>query len=386
MKNNVLIIAIIVSAFFGCQSGGTDLEAKKAELADAKSALSELQQRISTLEEEIATLDTTTVVQNAVLVSSQKIELVPFIHHINVRGSVKSRKNVMISAETMGRIESIRVREGQNVSKGQVLLTLDADIIRNNIAELKTSLELATTVFEKQERLWKRNIGTEIQYLEAKNNKESLERKLATTNSQLSQSIIKAPFNGRVDDLPARLGEMAQPGLALVRMVSPESMYVEADISERFLGSFERGDSVTLNFPIQGRSYNSKITAVGQVIDAENRTFKIEAVLSRTDFRVKPNQVVVVQLKDYEVPNAVLVPSEVILTDAKGKYLYIVDEENNRMVAKKRSIEAGKTQDGQTEVIEGLDENDMIVLEGYRDLNDGIPVKFAEKTTRTANL
>ena len=386
MKKNILITAILVSTFLGCQSTGTDLEAKKAELAEAKSSLSELQQKISALEEEIAVLDTTTVVQNAVLISTQKVELVPFVHRINVRGSVASRKNVIISAETMGRIDNIRVREGQSVSKGQVLLTLDAEIIRNNIAELKTSLELATTVFEKQERLWSKNIGTEIQYLEAKNSKESLERKLATANSQLSQSIVKAPFSGRVDDLPAKLGEMAQPGLPLLRMVSPQSMYVEADISERFLGAFKRGDSVTLHFPIQDRSYSSKITAVGQVINPENRTFKIEAALTGTDFKVKPNQVVVLRLTDYEVSDAVLVPSEIILTDATGKFLYVVSKENNGMVAKRRGIEAGKTQDGQTEVIEGLAENDMIILDGYRDLNDGIPVKFAERSTRTANL
>ena len=385
MKRIILIITLAISTLFGCQTG-TDLDAKKAELAEAKNALSELQQKISTLEDEIAALDTSTVVQNAVLISSQKIELVPFAHNINVRGSVASRKNVMISAETMGRIESIRVREGQDVSKGQVLLTLDADIIRNNIEELKTSLELATTVFEKQERLWKNNIGTEIQYLEAKNNKESLERRLATTNSQLSQSIVKAPFSGRVDDLPAKLGEMAQPGLPLVRMVNPESMYVEADISERFLGAFSRGDSVSLHFPIQNRTYTSKITAVGQVINPENRTFKIEAALTKTDFKVKPNQVVVLKLTDYNVQDAVLVPSEIILTDATGKFLYVVDNENEIMVAKKRSIEAGKTQNGQTEVINGLNENDMIVLDGYRDLNDGVPVEFAERSTQTANL
>ena len=385
MKNNILIIAVVVSTLFGCQSG-TDLKAKKAELAEAKAALSEIQEKISNLEKEIATLDTTTIVQNSVLISSEKVELVPFVHKISVRGSAASRKNVMISAETMGRIESIRVREGQSVSKGQVLLTLDADIVRNNIAELKTSLELATTVFEKQERLWKSNIGTEIQYLEAKNNKESLERKLATTNSQLSQSIVKAPFNGRVDDLPAKLGEMAQPGLPLVRMVSPESMYVEADISERFLGAFKTGDSVSLHFPIQNKTCASKIAAVGEVINPENRTFKIEAALTKTDFRVKPNQVVVLKLTDYQVPKAILVPSEVILTDASGKFLYVVSKEDDVMIAKRRSIEAGKTQNGQTEVIKGLTENDMIVLDGYRDLNDGVPVKFAERSTQTANL
>lgn len=383
MKNKFLIFLGAILILVGCQS---ELEQKKAELAEAKKSLVELKTTISTLEEEVAVLDTTKKSENVVLISSQKVEKVPFIHLVSFRGSVASKKNVTVGAETLGRIESIKVREGQKVVKGQVLITLDAAIIRNNIAELQTALELASTVFEKQERLWKRNIGTEIQYLEAKNNKESLERRLATANSQLNQSLVRAPFNGRIDDLPARLGEMAQPGMPLLRIVSPESMYVDADVSERFLGAFDKGDVATLKFPIQNKTFESKIVAVSDVINPENRTFSVELELTKTDFETKPNQVVVVKLTDYEVPEAVLVPSEVILADNKGKFLYIVTDEGGKTVAKKRVIEAGKTQNGKTEILEGLSTDDYYVLEGYRDLSDGINVRYANDSQEAANL
>ncbi len=383
MKNKFLIFAGLTLTLLSCQS---DLETKKAELAEAKKSLAELKTQISTLESELAELDTTQKAENVVLISSQKVEKIPFAHQVTFRGAVASKKNVTISAETMGRIESIRVREGQSVTKGQILIALDADIIKNSIAELKTSLDLATTVFEKQERLWKNNIGTEIQYLEAKNNKEALERKLATTNSQLNQSLVRAPFNGRVDDLPARLGEMAQPGIPLLRIVSPESMYVEADVSERFLGAFKRGDVANLKFPIQDKNFASKIAAVSDVINPENRTFSVELELTKTDFDVKPNQVVVVSLTDYEVEEAVMVPSEIILADSKGKFLFVVAEENGKVVAKKRSVKEGKTQDGKTEILSGLSITDQYVSAGYRDLSDGIYVKVATENNETAKL
>ncbi len=383
MKNKFLIFASLTLIVLGCQS---DLEKKKAELAEAKKSLAELKTEISTLEAELAELDTTQKAENVVLITSQNVEKIPFTHQVTFRGAVASKKNVTVSAETMGRIESIRVSEGQAVTKGQVLITLDADIIRNSIEELRTSLDLANTVFEKQERLWKNNIGTEIQYLEAKNNKEALERRLATTNAQLNQSLVRAPFNGRIDDLPARLGEMASPGVPLVRIVSPQSMYVEADVSERFLGAFKKGDKATLKFPIQNKSFESAIAAVSEVINPENRTFSVELQLAKTDFNVKPNQVVIVSLTDYEVAEAVMVPSEVILTDSKGKFLFVVAEENGKVVAKKRSIEAGKTQDGKTEILSGLSTTDQYVSEGYRDLSDGIYIKVAEENKETAKL
>ncbi len=386
MKKNLLIIQLLlIFVLVSCQEN--NLDQKREELEEAKTAMVELQESIDKLESEIAELDTTTKVENAVLISVADVGSKPFLHKVKFRGSVASRRNVEISAETAGRIQNINVREGQNVNAGQVLITLDAAVLRNSVAELETSIEHASTVFEKQERLWKKNIGTEIQYLTAKNNKESLENKLATLNAQLRMSVVRAPFSGRVDDLPAKVGEMAAPGQPLIRVVSPNAMYVESQISERFLGAFNNGDSVQLHFPIQNKSIVSKVMSVGDVINPENRTFSIEASLDKSEIKVKPNQVVMMEIADYYNHNAIVVPTELILADDQDQFLYVVGNEDNKLVARKRTIQLGQTHNGVTEILEGLTTSDRIIIDGYRDVTDGATVKISDKSTQpTAQL
>lgn len=391
MRNKSIYMFVILLAAAACGGQG-DVEEKKNQLAELKKQVQELNDEIATLESEIAMADPEynktdeETKTNAILVSTEQVNEENFVHRIEARGSVASRQNVLLSSQIGGEIESIRVSEGQRVAKGQVLLTLDADVIRNNIAELKTSLELAKVVYERQSNLWEKKIGTEIQYLEAKNKKESLERKLATAQSQLDQAIIKAPFAGSVDEIPAKVGEMASPGMPLVRMVSESSMYIDADVSERYIGDFNVGDKVDVYFPVQDKRFTSEISFLSEVINSENRTFKLEVKLPNLDFKAKPNQVVVLELTDYETNKALVVPSEIILTDKEGKFLYTTEEKDTRAIAKKQRVKAGKTYNGKTEILSGLTTNDQIITEGYRNVSDGVQIKNVKRNTETAQL
>jgi RND family efflux transporter MFP subunit len=249
---------------------------------------------------------------------------------------------------------------------------------------LKTSLELATTVYEKQAKLWEQKIGTEVQYLKAKNDKESLEHKLASANSQLEQSIIRAPFNGTIDALPARVGEMAAPGMMLVRVVSPEEMYIKADVSERFIGRFEAGDKVDIYFPIHDQTLTSTIASVGQVINQENRTFEVEVKLPKVEFTVKPNQVLILKLSDYVSDATFAVPTRIIQRDEDGEYIYIVSQRDDVRTARKVHVTTGITAGILTEIVEGLKGNELIVDKGFRDLTEGVEVTVSKDSTITA--
>jgi len=379
MKYNYLIIAITALAV-ACNAPAdknANLETKKKQLEQAQVELAGLKDKIAALEKEIGEADPTFAQQinKAILVTTFVAEKKPFEHKVEVRGSVESRKNILISAQTGGEIQRVHVREGQNVSKGQVLVSLNADIIRNSIAELKTSLELANSVYEKQSRLWEQKIGTELQYLQAKNNKESLERRLNTAYAQLDQAIVKAPFSGTIDQLPAREGEIAAPGLPLVRVVSLEDTYIKADVSERFIGKFKAGDPVEVYFPSQNKKLTTKIASVSQVINAENRTFIVEVQLPRVNFTVKPNQVVVLNLRDYMSEATLAVPTRIIQKDEDGQFIFTVDDRDGRLLAKKIHITTGITSMTETEVLAGLMGNEQIVDEGYRDLTEGVEVE-----------
>lgn len=375
----LLTVAVTLFAAVSCGEKPAELDQKKAELSEYNNQLRELKAKIATLEKEIAQLDPEFGKQNtnAILVATMPVPRKEFLHKIEARGWVESRRNVLVSAETMGKISSIPVKEGQKVSQGQVLLTLDADVVKSNISEVKTSLDLAKTLYERQAKLWEQNIGTEVQYLEAKNRMQSLESRLATLQSQLAQSVIRAPFAGRVDQLPARVGEIASPGMPLVRVLSEDDMYIKADISEAFIGKFSEGDEAEVYFPVQEKALTARIMSVGQVINNENRTFEVEVSLPRLDFPVRPNQVTVLQLIDYKKSGAVVVPTKLIQKDDKGTFVYTVKDQQGNLVAAKAHIQTGLTFQSETEVMQGLAGNEKLIEKGYRDVAEGVMVTLA---------
>jgi len=373
-------LAVIVISLAGCQID--ELAEKKKLLAEKSSELTDLQVEIEQLEADIMELDSTFKDgAGAILISMIDIKPSYFEHKIEIRGEVASRKNVTVSAETMGRVLAVNVKEGATVRAGQTLLRLDAEILENNIAELETSLDLATTVYEKQGRLWDKQIGTEVQYLQAKNNKESLERRLATARSQRNQAYVKAPFSGVVDLVNIKQGEMAAAGMPLLRIVNMSEMHIVADVPERYLSGVKSGDSVEVFFPSIGRELASKVSAVGQVINPLNRTFTVEVDLPTNEKDYKPNMIAVLKVRDYESPQALIVPSGIIQKDNIGDYLYKVTENKNALEAYKVHVTLGKTYAGTTEITEGLASGDRLVNEGYREVTDGVKVTKAEKTT-----
>lgn len=378
MKKIIYTIPLILVFAIGCSS---DLETKKAEVEELKTQIQDLKGQVVALEEEIKKEDPTygKVTVNKTLITVLEVAPRYFEHKIEVRGAVESRTNVTVSPQVPGKIERVNVVAGQDVKKGQLLFTLDSDIINNNIAELKTALELATIMANKQENLWKKNIGTEVQYLQAKNNKESLERKLATAKSQLDQTRVLAPFSGTVDALDAKVGEMAQPGMPLVRIVNPNDVYISSDVSERFIGKFKKADKAEIYFPSQGRKMVSQVSSVGQVINSQNRTFEMEVYLPKLDFPVKPNQVVVLNLRDYQNEQALVVPTQLIQKDNKGSFVFEIVKDGSNLVAKKVYVETGVTYNNETEIKSGLKANQRLANKGFRELSEGVIVSIKEE-------
>ena len=255
---SITTIFIATSLAVACGQKPEGIEAKKAELAAAKTQLAELKTQISTLEKEIQEEDPTflSAAESAILVTSVPAEKSEFQHKIEVRGSVMSRTNITISSEAMGQLTSLNIKEGQQVNKGDIIATVDAENIEKTIDEVETQLAFATTVFEKRDRLWKKNIGTEIDYLQAKNAKETLEKQLETLNTQLEKTNIKAPHSGTIETVPVKTGEIVQPGSPIAFLVNDQDMYITTEVSEAFIGKFRRGDKVDVNIPSMNKSFS----------------------------------------------------------------------------------------------------------------------------------
>lgn len=376
MKKTGLTLLAISIVFIACEPK-TDIDKKQAEYEEAKKELAAQKAKVHELKLELEAAGIIHQNNNLSLVTTFELKPTVFEHTIDIRGTVKARGNITITPETPARVTKVLVKEGEKVKMGQTLVIQDAEVIRNTIAELKTSLDLAKTIYNRQKKLWDKNIGTEVQYLEAKNKKESLERKLATTKSQLAKTVIQAPFSGVIDRVDVRVGQNIQPGQPILRLVSLSDMYIKATVSEAYVGKFEPNQEVAVYFPSTGIKLDAKISAIGQVIEPKNRTYELE-ILIPSDSKIKPNMVAVLSVSDYVNNEALVVPTNIIFTDKKGAYVYQLKKAEGKEVAIRADVTLGITSGTETEILAGLTAGDIIIDKGIYDISNGSQVKIAE--------
>ena len=365
-----LLAAMIMLSIASCgKSEEEKLKAKKAKLESLKREVAKLENELKKagFDPDEAELE------NAKIVTVILPERTDFRTFLEASGKVTSKTNVMVSAEMGGTLMFLNVREGSPVKQGQVIGQVDKTLLEANILELKSSMSLAQEAYDRQKNLWDQKIGTEFQYLQAKNNLEGLQRRLETLEKQRDKTRIVAPISGVVDKVFANTGEMLGAGMPVVQVVNLGTIEVEAEISEAYLSKVKRGDKIQVNFPSIDLSRATTITAVSQVINPGNRTFKILAELSNSDGRIKPNMLAVVRLAEYTGANKIIIPTKLIQEDMDGSFINIVNADD---VIERRYVKVGYSSDGYSEIDTGLDGDERLVDLGFRLVSHGDRVRI----------
>lgn len=344
---------------------------KQTFLNEKRQELSAIQADIDSLLKQIELLDTTSASKRKV-VTLMPLSRRDFKKYITIQGSVMTDDMVKVSSEIGGRLTHIYVKEGDFINKGKLIAKTDLESVQKQIAELNTGYDLAKTIFERQERLWKQNIGSEIQYLEAKNNKERIEKSLESLQYQSSRTNIYAPISGVVDSEFLQQGEMASPGQPIISLMNVDKVKVVADIPENHIGIVKKGDKITLSFPAIQDTIVAPISMIGRTIDPANRTFKIEINLDNRKSKLKPNLLTEILLNDHQVANAVVIPLSVIQEEVSGRnYVYIMESHESGAVARKVYVELGESYEGDVVINSGLSGSESIIIDGARGLTDG---------------
>jgi len=376
MKKTIftLLIGIVL---FSCspKQKPTTVNEIQSEISNSKSEIKKLNKKIVGLQKQLDTIGKVPSVANATNVNTLTLKDRKFSHYFTATGTVEAENEAYINPQTNGQITNIYVKDGDKVKKGQLLAKLNTEIIENSIAELKVNLQLAETIYKKQKELWNKNIGSELQYLQAKNNYLSLKSKLNTMQSQYDLSFIKSPLSGIADKVYQKVGEMGSPGMRLVHVVSLSPLSIKAKISERYLPAINEGDTVTVLFSTFPKfKVSTPINRIGNVINVANRTFEIDLKLNNKDKKIKPNMVATLIIKDYYAPYAIVVPSYLIREDIKGKYIYISVAKTDKTIATKRYIKTGYTYNDETEITSGLKIGSTIITDGYNNVSDGVVI------------
>ncbi|MCF8331648.1 MAG: efflux RND transporter periplasmic adaptor subunit [Bacteroidales bacterium] len=370
-KKKFILIALM-GIFAACNNEQSP-EQIQQEINDKKKQISKLKQEVTKLENSLS--------NDSIYAAPVNIKIIKpetFVHKIEVNGTVEAEQQANISPEINGQIKQIYVNEGQRVSKGRLLAELSTEVTRKSIQEIKTSLELARTTYKKQKKLWDQNIGSEIQYLQAKNQIESLESSLETMKAQLDMAKIKAPFSGIVDDIFMKVGDLAIPGTPVMNIVNLRQLNVNADISESYLSKIQAGDTVQISFPAYpGIKMKAPVFRTGNIIKPDNRTFKVQVNITNIKEKLKPNIISVLRINDYTNHQAFIVPSIIIKKDMKGDFLFVAEEDDNGvLIAEKRYVETGKSYKNKSEIIGGLSENDRVIVDGYNMVSSGSNIEI----------
>lgn len=348
---------------------------KAAQLEQLKTQAADLAKQIEALEAELGA-DSKKDNVKITPVTVETLQPTDFQHFVNVQGRLEAKDMVMVSAKMGGQITQITVKEGDFVSAGQTLAILDKETMEKSIDEISKGLEIANTLYDKQKALWDQKIGTEVQYLSAKNNKESLEKRLATLRSQMKQLIVTAPFSGVIDEIYAKNGSLAAPGVPLMKLVNFSNMKAKANVPDIYITRVQKGDKVVINFPDINEKVNGTITFVAQVVDPLTRSFTIEASFSNPGNRYKPNMLAVIEINDETKKDAIVVYENLIQNSENGKLVFVATGTGTTKTASARYVETGLTYNGKVEIVKGLQAGDLLITQGYQDLVDGQHISF----------
>ncbi|MFC2151796.1 efflux RND transporter periplasmic adaptor subunit [Bacteroidota bacterium] len=352
------------------------------QIALQKNKIVGVEAKIRTLENKMTSRDQKTLIPVAVK------EMLPetFNHYIITYGEVEAKNYALISPEMNGRIEKLNVTKGMRVKKGQLLVSLNTDAIDNQIEGVKSGLEFATVTFEKQDNLWKQGIGSEIDYLSAKNTKETLESQLESLQAQMRMSQIRAPFDGIVDKIFPKEGEMASPGFPVIEFVNLSKLTITADVSESYLDKISAGQIVELSFSaLPNYKIETPIMRVSKVITSASRTFEIEMEIDNPEEKIIPNIVSTIKINDFTSDKAFVVPSLAIRKDITGSYVYIVEQKENlpagrqgKNIVGKKYVTTDLSYEENTMITKGLKKEDKVVVKGYHLVSAGVPVNVVK--------
>ncbi len=375
MKNINLSTASIIVLFimFSCSSN------KQTQLAKLKQQQTDLTEKIKNIEDEMKSTPKDPLnPEKFKFIALTEVKTDVFDHYIRVQGKLDGDQNAAVFAESMGTISAKYADVGQNVVKGQVLAQIDDQQYRSQLESLETQYKFAEDMFDKQKRLWDQKIGSEVQYLQSKTTKESLERQITSLKQQVEKFKIKSPISGNIEECNIKVGGVVSPDprLAAYRVVAFKNLKVSAEVSEAYSAKVQIGDKLIVRFPDINRQIETKVNFVSKYINPVNRTFIIETKISDGIQDLKANMIAIIQINDYHSDKSILIPMNVVQTDPDGSYVYVIRPKDKFSAAYKQPVIIGNSYNGIAEIIKGLEVGDKVISTGYQELADGEYVRF----------
>ena len=350
------------------------LDAKLKELETLKQQHAAISAKMDSVQAEIIRLDPSRGIRPK-LVTTATITPEGFNHYIDLQGTVSSTNTSYVAPRNGmgGYVKQVYVKAGQSVKKGQLLLKLDDQVLRQGIETTRTQLALAKNVYDRTKNLWDQNIGTEVQLLSAKTNMETLENQIKLQEEQLKTYLVYADQNGIADIVNIKVGELFTGMSAAgpqIQIVNNSKLSVNIEIPENYTGKIKQGATVMVEIPAVGKTFKASIDRLSQSINPSSRGFTAECNIPATA-GVKPNMSAYTKILNHSNSKAMVIPVNIIQSDEKGKYVYVLVSKDGKNIAAKKSVVIGQLYDDNIEILNGLNAGDAVIIQGYQNLYEG---------------
>ncbi len=370
MNTKLLVLIAAVIMFTACNGD------KKVKLDKMKAEYEKLGNDIKVLENEIKSNGDTTLLASNTKISFIEIKKSIFSHYIEVPGKVDGEENVIATSQAMGVVTKVYVKEGEKVSKGQILAELDAGMVTQTLNQLNTQLVFLTDLYNRQKSLWDQKIGSEVQYLSAKNNKENIENQIKTIKEQNDMYKVTSPISGTIEEAPVKIGQSLAPGMVAFRVINFNRVKIVADVSEVNSIKIKQGNEVKITFPEDNKTFDAKIDFTSKYINPINRTFQIESYVKPGEIEYRANMIAIMNILDYRNNEAFVIPANLIQTDSKSQFIWIALKSDKGYTVSKKTITIGLSYNGLTEINTGLSEGDILLTSNLFDIQENQKIEL----------
>ncbi len=324
-----------------------------------------------------ASIGNTTTKSKALLVDYVVVQPEPVANVIHMTGTLVPSEMAQLSAQSAGMVQEISFREGQRVSKGQLLLKLDDRQWRAQQQKLEAQLATATKDLERKQALLAAEGISQVEVDEAALLVATIEADMEELKVRIDHATIRAPFSGQIGLRDVSRGAYLSAGDPVARLVQNDPLKLEFNVPERYAGQIRRGQRVQFTVAEADTPYEAQVYATEPVINESTRALRIRARVPNRAGELIAGAFAEISLTLDSIPNALLVPTEAVVPRLNEQIVYRIVRDSIQEVI----VQPGVRLTRQIQIESGLSAGDTIVISGLLQAKDGLPVRAGQQIT-----
>ena len=319
-------------------------------------------------------------VGGAVAVISASVRAERLTSEISALGTARANEAIEVTSKTSNTVTAVRFDDGQRVQKGHVLVELDSAQARADLAGAEAARAESASQLNRSRELLATKAVSAAQFDQIEATLKANEARVAAARSRLDDTVIRAPFNGRVGLRRVSIGSLVNPGTSITSLDDISTIKVDFAVPENYLASVRAGLSVYVSstaFP--DRDFEGKVASVDSRVDPVTRSLMVRALLPNSDGTLKPGMFLSVRL-DRGVHEGLMIPEAALVPEQSRQFIYVVEDGR----AARREVRIGRREPGKVEVVAGLKAGERVIVEGTQKVREGGAVREIESAAGSA--